>query len=98
MSSKEDEEVKNRVTELIRYCADGNLDIVRCYVDPNTVNCVDNEGRTPLYAAACSGNVELCSFLLSVSSNFFYLLYTKSTFFNPLSCSNIIDMQYMYII
>ena len=76
MSSEDGEEAKkNLVTELIQFCADGKLDVVRGYINSNTVNCVDSEGRTPLYAAACSGNVELCSFLLSVSSLLAPLLY-----------------------
>ena len=86
MSSKEEEVKKNLITELIQFCADGKLDIVRCYINPNTVNCVDNEGRTPLYAAACSGNVELCSFLLSVRF-ILHLLYTLIQLINLLSCS-----------
>ena len=68
-SREQEEEVYtlSQVDELIQYCADGKLDIVRLYINNDTVNCVDNEGRTPLYAAACSGNVELCKYLLSVS-------------------------------
>ncbi|KAI6650173.1 Ankyrin repeat containing protein [Oopsacas minuta] len=69
--SSEDEEntLFYQVNELIQYCADGKLDIIPLYINPKTVNCVDNEGRTPLYAAACSGNVELCSFLLSSNAD-----------------------------
>ena len=67
-----DSEKPRVVNELLHYCSEGNLDLVRSYLNSNSsiVNCVDNEGQTPLYSAACSGNIELCQFLISVSSNF----------------------------